>query len=94
MSTRSHEDILDVLTISVNNLKWDISGTHHNWFDLHRCTDEELENFWPMEETDAKHFESAYRETILCFDHTDLELYGNINTMEASILTVHVDIKP
>ena len=85
----SMEEITSILQLKVRNSVWTPTEFHQKYFDLHNCSTEELAEFWPISESDQ-----LYSDNLMCFDHSDLSLYGDFESSSGSFVAVTVEIKP
>ena len=60
---------------------------------MHSCTEEELDNFYPINDSSKQEFETNVKRALKCFDHSKLKLAGAIESSIGSMLNVKVKIK-
>lgn len=48
--------------------------------DLHVCSQEELDSFYPITESQKEDFAEAIDSDFFCFDYSQLELFGSISS--------------
>ena len=41
---------------------------------MHSCTEEELDNFYPIHDSSKQEFETNVKRALKCFDHSKLKL--------------------
>ena len=61
---------------------------------LHDCSDEELDKFYPVKDSQKSEFELHVKQKLKCFDYSLLKLAGDYDSTFSSHLQVNVKIKP
>ena len=92
------EDIYDKLKFETGISSWDYIAEPSQpkvmtKLELHNCTDDELDKFYPINDSDKEEFGKKSKMILKCFDHSKLKLAGNWDSAVVSHLFVNVKIK-
>ena len=72
------EDIYDKLEIEAVMTSFDFTKSSDHFkitsFEMHSCTEEELDNFYPINDSLKQEFETHVKRALKCFDHSKLKL--------------------
>ena len=90
------ESFYDYLDLSVNIYKADFTKNPPEEIliklDLHTCTDEDFEQFYPVKDSHVGSFDRL-KSSLKCFDSSQVEISGDWNSDMMSSLNIHVKIK-